>query len=156
MKFLMYAFALYAFLLITGCAHTYGLSENWVDDDDLMQILKTPEIQKNAAQLGTPVFTEYRGDTVEFVYNYKPHLYRSTKDGREFKPNDKDRLDLWSVRTEFIGLLIVGDKIVGIRPRPDYQVVQNTAEASASTPIWIILLTIAVTAGIAIPLILID
>ena len=140
--------AFFIFLLVSGCAHTYILSENWVDEDDLQQILKTPEIQKTARNLGTPVFTEYRGDTVEFVYNYKPHLYKTEKDGRLFKPNDSDRLDLWSERTEFVGLLVVENRVVGIRPRPDYQTVQNAAQAKTSGSAgWIIVLILTLVAG---------
>jgi hypothetical protein len=140
--------AFFIFLLVSGCAHTYSLSENWVDEDDLQQILKTPEIQKTARNLGTPVFTEYRGDTVEFVYNYKPHLYKTEKDGRLFKPNDSDRLDLWSERTEFVGLLVVENRVVGIRPRPDYQTVQNAAQAKTSGSAgWIIVLILTLVAG---------
>ncbi len=148
MKILRYMLAFFIFLLVSGCAHTYSLSENWVDEDDLQQILKTPEIQKTARNLGTPVFTEYRGDTVEFVYNYKPHLYKTEKDGRLFKPNDSDRLDLWSERTEFVGLLVVENRVVGIRPRPDYQTVQNAAQAKTSGSAgWIIVLILTLVAG---------
>ena len=140
--------ALFFFVLVSGCAHTYSLSENWVDEDDLQQILKTTEIQKTARNLGTPVFTEYRGDTVEFVYNYKPHLYKTEKDGRLFKPNDSDRLDLWSERTEFVGLLVVENRVVGIRPRPDYQTVQNAAQAKTSGSAgWIIALILTLVVG---------
>ncbi|MBO7414172.1 MAG: hypothetical protein J6U20_11030 [Fibrobacter sp.] len=148
MKVLRYMLALFFFVLVSGCAHTYSLSENWVDEDDLQQILKTPEIQKTARNLGTPVFTEYRGDTVEFVYNYKPHLYKTEKDGRLFKPNDSDRLDLWSERTEFVGLLVVENRVVGIRPRPDYQTVQNAAQAKTSGSAgWIIVLILTLVVG---------
>ena len=148
MKVLRYMLALFFFVLVSGCAHTYSLSENWVDEDDLQQILKTPEIQKTARNLGTPVFTEYRGDTVEFVYNYKPHLYKTEKDGRLFKPNDSDRLDLWSERTEFVGLLVVENRVVGIRPRPDYQTVQNAAQAKTSGSAgWIIALILTLVVG---------
>ena len=154
MKILKYAIVMFAILFVTGCAHTYGLTENWVDEDDLQQVLKTPEIQETAKQMGTPVFTEYRSDTVEFIYNYKPHLYKSTLDGREFKPNDKDRLDLWSVRTEFVGLLVLNGKVVGIRPRPDYQVAVNSTQAKSRIPWWIIALAIA--AGLIIPIAVIN
>lgn len=150
MKILRYMLALFVFTLINGCAHTYGLSENWVDEDDLQQILKTPEIQKTARNLGTPVFTEYRGDTVEFVYNYKPHLYKTEKDGRLYKPNDSDRLDLWSGRTEFVGLLIVKNRVVGIRPRPDYRTVQNAAQVKSSDGSgWIVVFALALAVGVA-------
>ncbi len=156
MKVLRYMLALFFFVLVSGCAHTYGLSENWVDEDDLQQILKTPEIQKTARNLGTPVFTEYRGDTVEFVYNYKPHLYKTEKDGRLFKPNDSDRLDLWSERTEFVGLLVVGNRVVGIRPRPDYQTVQNAAQAKTSNALWVIMLGLVLLAGVVVTVSLVE
>ena len=148
--------ALFFFVLVSGCAHTYGLSENWVDEDDLQQILKTPEIQKTARNLGTPVFTEYRGDTVEFVYNYKPHLYKTEEDGRLFKPNDSDRLDLWSERTEFVGLLVVENRVVGIRPRPDYQTVQNVAQAKTSNALWVIMLGLVLLAGVVVTVSLVE
>lgn len=156
MKVLRYMLALFFFVLVSGCAHTYGLSENWVDEDDLQQILKTPEIQKTARNLGTPVFTEYRGDTVEFVYNYKPHLYKTEEDGRLFKPNDSDRLDLWSERTEFVGLLVVENRVVGIRPRPDYQTVQNVAQAKTSNALWVIMLGLVLLAGVVVTVSLVE
>lgn len=156
MKVLRYMLALFFFVLVSGCAHTYSLSENWVDEDDLQQILKTPEIQKTARNLGTPVFTEYRGDTVEFVYNYKPHLYKTEKDGRVFKPNDSDRLDLWSERTEFVGLLVVENRVVGIRPRPDYQTVRNVAEAKTSNALWVIMLGLVLLAGVVVTVSLVE
>ena len=112
MKKSIFALIALTVLFLTGCASTYGLKENWVDDDDMQTILAEPNIQKIAPLLGTPVFTEYRGDTVEFVYNYRPHLYKSVRDGRDFKPNDKDRVDLWSVRTELVGIMVVNNRII--------------------------------------------
>ena len=135
-------------LFLAGCASTYGLKENWVDDDDMQAILSEPDIQKIAPVLGTPVFTEYRGDTVEFVYNYKPHLYKSERNGRVYKPNDKDRVDLWSSRTELVGILVANSKIVGLRPRPDYAVVQNETQVEQKSYFWVVLLGILATAGV--------
>lgn len=134
--------------ILTGCAATYGLKENWVDDDDMQTILAEPDINKIAPILGTPVFTEYRGDTIEFVYNYKPHLYKSVRNGRDFKPNDKDRVDLWSTRTERVGIMVVNSRVVGIRPRPDYESVKNDANVSQGSSFWVVLLAILATAGI--------
>lgn len=141
-------------LFLTGCASTYGLKENWVDDDDMQTILSEPDIQKIAPVLGTPVFTEYHGDTVEFVYNYRPHLYKSVRNGRDFKPNDKDRVDLWSVRTELVGIMVVNNRIIGLRPRPDYAAVQNNTNVSQGPSVWLILLGILATAGIVTAIVL--
>ena len=140
-------------LFLTGCASTYGLKENWVDDDDMQTILSEPNIQKIAPILGTPVFTEYRGDTVEFVYNYRPHLYKSVRNGRDFKPNDKDRVDLWSIRTELVGIMVVNNRIIGLRPRPDYAAVQNNTEVSQSSYAWVILLAVLAALGITIAIV---
>ncbi len=154
MKKSIFALIALTVLFLTGCASTYGLKENWVDDDDMQTILAEPNIQKIAPLLGTPVFTEYRGDTVEFVYNYRPHLYKSVRDGRDFKPNDKDRVDLWSVRTELVGILVVNNRIIGLRPRPDYAAIQNNTEVSQHTPAWLILLGILAIAGVVTAVIL--
>ena len=148
MKKSIFALIALTVLFLTGCASTYGLKENWVDDDDMQTILAEPNIQKIAPLLGTPVFTEYRGDTVEFVYNYRPHLYKSVRDGRDFKPNDKDRVDLWSVRTELVGIMVVNNRIIGLRPRTDYKTVDNNTNVQSGTPVWLIILGIIATAGI--------
>jgi hypothetical protein len=150
MKYSIRALIILAVALLTGCAATYDLKENWIDDDDMQTILAEPNIQKIAPLLGTPVFTEYRGDTVEFVYNYRPHLYKSARNGREFKPNDKDRVDLWSVRTELVGILVVNNRIIGLRPRDDYNVVDNNTTVKTTTPVWLIILGIVATAGIIV------
>ena len=141
-------------LFLAGCASTYGLKENWVDDDDMKTILAEPDINKVAPILGTPVFTEYRGDTVEFVYNYRPHLYKSFRNGRDFKPNDNDRVDLWSVRTGFVGIMVVNSRVVGLRPRPDYEPVANDTKVSQGSSFWIILLSVLATVGIVTVLII--
>ena len=150
------ALVLFAVVIITGCASTYGLKENWVDDDDMQTILAEPDINKVATLLGTPVFTEYRGDTVEFVYNYRPHHYKSVLDGRDFKPVDKDRVDLWSVRTELVGIMVVNGRVVGIRPRPDYMSDQNVASVTQKSYFWVVLLGILAAAGIITILIVTD
>ena len=150
MKYSIRALIILAVALLTGCAATYNLKENWIDDDDMQTILAEPNIQKIAPLLGTPVFTEYRGDTVEFVYNYRPHLYKSVRDGRDFKPNDKDRVDLWSVRTELVGIMVVNNRIIGLRPRDDYNVVDNNNTVKTTTPVWLIILGIVATAGIIV------
>ena len=119
----------------------------------MQTILSEPNIQKIAPILGTPVFTEYRGDTVEFVYNYRPHLYKSVRNGRDFKPNDKDRVDLWSIRTELVGIMVVNNRIIGLRPRPDYAAVQNNTEVSQSSYAWVILLAVLAALGITIAIV---
>jgi hypothetical protein len=123
-------------LLFSGCTHQYMLRENWVDDDDLIAIVNAPNINKWSKQFGTPVFTEIRQDTVEFIYNYKPHLYKSAEDNRMFKPNNKDRVDLWNDRTEYVGIVVLQDKIIQVHPRPDYAAIQQKTEASESNS-WI-------------------
>lgn len=153
MKKSIFALIALTVLFLTGCASTYGLKENWVDDDDMQTILSEPNIQKIAPILGTPVFTEYRGDTVEFVYNYRPHLYKSVRNGRDFKPNDKDRVDLWSIRTELVGIMVVNNRIIGLRPRPDYAAVQNNTEVSQSSYAWVILLAVLAALGITIAIV---
>ena len=147
---------LLVFAFLTGCASTYGLKENWVDDDDMQSILAEPDINKVAPILGTPVFTEYRGDTVEFVYNYRPHLYKSVRNGRDFKPNDNDRVDLWSARTGFVGIMVVNSRVVGLRPRPDYESVADDTKVSQGSSSWIILLSVLATAGIVAVIIILN
>ena len=156
MKYSIRALIILAVALLTGCAATYDLKENWIDDDDMQTILAEPNIQKIAPLLGTPVFTEYRADTVEFVYNYRPHLSKSARNGREFKPNDKDRVDLWSVRTELVGILVVNNRIIGLRPRDDYNVVDNNNTVKTTTPVWLIILGIVATAGLITFIVLSD
>lgn len=107
-------------VIFFGCANTYGLKENWIDDDDLKKIQIGADIYNILPSLGTPVFTEMHGDTLELLYNYRAHLYESEKDSREYKPNDKNRTSLWSNKTEVAGLLVVNHKIVGVRYRGDF------------------------------------
>ena len=110
----------FASVFLFGCAKTYGLKENWIDDDDLKKIQIGADIYNILPSLGTPVFTEMHGDTLELLYNYRAHLYESEKDSREYKPNDKNRTSLWSNKTEVAGLLVVNHKIVGVRYRGDF------------------------------------
>jgi len=123
--------------LFSGCTHQYALKENWVDDDDLISIVSAPDINKWSKQFGTPVFTEIRQDTAEFIYNYKPHLYKSVEDNRMFKPNNKDRVDLWNDRTEYVGIVVYQDKIIQVHPRSDYAATKEKIEATESSS-WII------------------
>lgn len=153
MNRLLWVFVLLISVFFSGCASTYGLKENWIDEDDLQTALSDPNIQNLAPKMGTPVFTEYHGDTVEFVYNYKPHLYKSVRNGREYKPNDKDRVDLWSSRLERVGLLVVGNRVVGIRPRSDYATVENNTSANQSSNWWIILIAVLAAVGVTIAII---
>ena len=125
-----------ATILFSGCAHQYTLRENWIDDDDLISIVGAPDINKWSKQFGTPVFTEIRQDTVEFMYNYNPHLYKSAEDNRMFKPNNKDRVDLWNDRPEYVGIVVYQDKIIQVHPRPDYAAILQEAEVSESNA-WI-------------------
>lgn len=130
------ALVLASTFLFSGCAHQYALKENWVDDDDLIAVVSAPDIRKWSKQFGTPVFTEIRQDTVEFIYNYKPHLYKSADNGRIFKPNDKDRVDLWNDRTEYVGMVVYQNRIIQVRPRPDY-VATEQVQTAKSFPYWI-------------------
>ena len=124
-------------LLFSGCTHHYALRENWIDDDDLISIVGDTDINTWSKQFGTPVFTEIRQDTVEFIYNYKPHLYKSVEDNRMFKPNNKDRVDLWNDRTEYVGIVVHQDKIIQVRPRLDYAAAQQKTEVTESNS-WIL------------------
>ena len=63
---------------------------------------------------------------------------------------DKDRVDLWSVRTELVGILVVNNRIIGLRPRDDYNVVDNNNTVKTTTPVWLIILGIVATAGIIV------
>lgn len=83
--------------------------------------MNTKSVRELTAKFGLPVFTELHGDTVELVYNCRPHLYNSVRDGIEYKPNEFDRVGQWSTRVEMVGLLTVGDSLVGIRHRNDYE-----------------------------------
>ncbi len=135
-QIILAALVLASTFLFSGCAHQYALKENWVDDDDLIAVVSAPDIRKWSKQFGTPVFTEIRQDTVEFIYNYKPHLYKSADNGRIFKPNDKDRVDLWNDRTEYVGMVVYQNRIIQVRPRPDYVATEQVQTAN-SFPYWI-------------------
>jgi hypothetical protein len=135
--------------LFSGCAHQYALRENWIDDDDLISIVGNPDINKWSKQFGTPVFTEIRQDTVEFIYNYKPHLYKTAEDNRMFKPNNKDRVDLWNDRPEYVGIVVYQDKIIQVHPRPDYAATQQSTEVSESNA-WIFGLIGGILGAVAI------
>jgi hypothetical protein len=134
---IFFLLATLAILQLSGCAHRYTLKENWIDDDDLISVVSAPKISKWSKNIGTPVFTEIRQDTVEFIYNYKPHLYKTADNGRIFKPNDRDRVDLWNDRTEYVGIVVLHGQIIQVRPRPDYAATKQV-EAADSFPYWII------------------
>ena len=150
MKRLVSSLLILAAAFLAGCAHTYGLRENWIDDDDLKKIQTDPNIHNIAPTLGTPVFTEIHGDTLELVYNYRAHLYKSAKDMKEYKPNDKDRTNLWSKKTDVLGLLVVGNKIVGIRHRGDYAPDNQNVKAEGNSNLWLILGGIAIIGGLLV------
>ena len=136
------AIVLLSAVLLSGCATTTTttrqniLSENWIDDDDVMFALNNPQLSSWFQRLGNPVLTEMRGDTVEFVYNYRPALFVSgdavTK--VEHKPNNDDRSELWSQwRKEIVVFQVVDNKLVGIRKSDAYaknaeQQTQKTVE----------------------------
>ena len=103
-----------------GCASTLRVKENWIDDVDLQMAITVKSVHELTSKFGSPVFTEIHGDTVEYVYNCRPHLYITEKDGRVYKPTEKDKIAHWSNRREMIGLQAIGDKLVGIRHRDDY------------------------------------
>lgn len=154
MKRLVSSLLILAAALLAGCAHTYGLRENWIDDDDLKQIQADPNIHNIAPSLGTPVFTELHGDTLELVYNYRAHLYKSEKDQKEYKPTDKDRTNLWSNKTDVIGILVVGNNIVGIRHRGDYAPDNQNVKAESTSKTWLIVAGILGTVGLTLLIIL--
>ena len=53
-----------------------------------------------------------------------------------FKPNNKDRVDLWNDRPEYVGIVVYQDKIIQVHPRPDYAAILQEAEVSESNA-WI-------------------
>ena len=55
---------------------------------------------------------------------------------------------MWSVRTELVGILVVNNRVIGLRPRPDYKTVDNNTNMQSGTPVWLIILGIIATAGI--------
>jgi hypothetical protein len=122
MKRLIALFFVIFTLFFSGCSmtHVYSLKENWIDDEDLRTAMNAKSMQELTSKFGLPNFTEFHGDTVEYVYNCRPHLYKTEKNGIEYKPTEKDREGQWSNRREMIALLAVGDKLIGIRHRTDY------------------------------------
>ena len=135
---------------LSGCATTTQqhniLSENWIDDDDVVYALKNPQLASWFPKFGNPVLTEMHGDTVEFVYNYRPALFVSgdavTK--VEHKPNNDDRTELWSrQRKEIVVFQIVDNRLVGMKKSDLYaknleqqtQTVETRKEPSGSAGI---------------------
>ncbi len=105
-------------LLFSACATTtvsYALKENWIDDADLRYAVDHPDKHSWSARLGSPVLIEMRGDTVDYVYNYRAALYKTEREGEEYKPSESDRVTAWSPRLEMISLLMVKDSLVEIR-----------------------------------------
>ncbi|MCQ2106704.1 MAG: membrane lipoprotein lipid attachment site-containing protein [Fibrobacter sp.] len=141
-------FLLIAVFFLSACTYHYGLKENWIDDDDIQFVLQHPEVKEWMKEFGEPVITEYHQDTVEFIYNYKPHLYKVEKNGYMQKVSNKDRVDLWSDRNELLSLKIVNNVVVGIKIRQEFVPVTKNENATQGPSIWLIILGILLTAGI--------
>lgn len=141
---------LIAILSLCACTHHYGLKENWIDDDDVQFVLQHPEVKEWMKLFGEPVITEYHQDTVKFIYNYKPHLYKAEKNGYLKKVSNKDRVDLWSDRNELLSLKIVNNEVVGIKVRQEFIPVSKNEEASQGPSLWWLVLLGIVTAGTVI------
>lgn len=129
---------------LTSCAKTYQkdnfqLQENWIDDSDLQYALAHPNLKEWFPRMGNPVLTEYQNDTILFIYNYHPALFRTVKNGVEYKPTNEDRMaNAWGKRTEFVGLQIKDNKLIGIETigemdRAKYSKVRDQKQAEVVT-----------------------
>lgn len=145
----LYGALLAVFILSAiGCSTHYTLKENWIDDDDVQYALQHPQVKDWISSFGTPVITEYRGDTVVFMYNYRPHLYKTIKDNQEFKPKNDDRVATWSDRNALIEMQIKNNSLIGIVKNNSYQ--ENVAEKEASTSYLGIIIALLLGAGVAL------
>lgn len=152
--------ALFASIFFAGCASTQKdnllLKENWIDDNDLQYVLAHPNVRDWFSQFGNPVVTEYSNDTVFFVYNYHPALFKTAKNGIEYKPTGSDRMEnIWGARNEFIALLIRENKLIGIQKAEKYNSGQDLKQAelvskSNESKAWIVLAALAAVGAIAL------
>lgn len=123
-----------------GCATSkFQLKENWIDDSDLQFALVHPALNEWYPRMGDPVIIEYHGDSVYFVYNYRPPLFATVKNGVEYKPTNNDKVNnVWGSRNEILAMVIVDNKLVGIVNKPEYKTVLDSrvAEQKHSVPVW--------------------
>ena len=152
-KILVLVLLVTAVAMLSGCTYKYTLKENWIDEDDVQYALQHPDVKNWIAGFGTPVVTEYRQDTVVFIYNYRPHLYKTSKDGEEYKPNNWDRVPVWGQRTEFIEMQILNNQLVGIKGNQTYKSDADVHKASKSY-IGIVIATVLGIGGIVTAIVL--
>lgn len=137
-------------ILLTSCAVTthYSLKENWIDDNDLQYALQHPSLNDWYPKMGDPVVIEYSNDTIYFIYNYHPTLFASVKDGKVYKPTNKDKVEgAWGTRNEPIGFLVQNNKLVGIQRMGEYQTVQDNQQAEKRERSWLPLIIGGVVAA---------
>ena len=136
MKFFLLLAVFFAFSL-TGCSSSSRLfTEKWIDDDVVSSLRANQKWSKIQKTLGAAVVSELHQDTTEYIYSYRSHLYRSGKDGYIFMPTDEDRINAYNNIPTYIGIVVLNDRIIQVRLRPDIQSRTNLRTEESSSTSW--------------------
>jgi hypothetical protein len=101
--------AVVAFL--AACSTRIGLKENWIDENDLLDLTQQNNVDLWSDRVGAPVLLEKFGDTLVYYYNFRPTLYATVKvsgdgeaaeDNITIKPGPADRVKLWGSRVDLV------------------------------------------------------
>jgi len=121
-KHISIAAALVALFLISCTSTQVGLTENWIDERDVMALKVTP-VSKWMETAGRPTLVEINGDTSIYYYNYKPTLYATALydsttffatwgKTAEVKPTSANATEVWGSRKNILQIKAVNDSVV--------------------------------------------
>ena len=147
MKILLFFFLIFSFSLIGCSSSSHLFTEKWIDDDVVASLRANQKWSKIHRNLGAAVVTELHQDTTEYIYSFRSHLYKSGKDGYIFMPSDKDRVKAYNNIPTYIGIVVLNDKIIQVRLRPDIQNRTNLRTEENSSMSWGTVLGIITAVG---------
>jgi hypothetical protein len=113
--------AVVAFL--AACSTRIGLKENWIDENDLLDLTQQNNVDLWSDRVGAPVLLEKFGDTLVYYYNFRPTLYATVKvsgDGESvqknvtIKPGPADRTKLWGSRVDLVRIRSLRNQALSI------------------------------------------
>jgi hypothetical protein len=117
--------ALVAFVavLLAACSTRIGLKENWIDENDLLDLTQQNNVDLWSDRVGAPVLLEKFGDTLVYYYNFRPTLYatlkvkgdgESVEDNITIKPGPADRTKLWGSRVDLVRIRSLRNQALSI------------------------------------------
>ncbi|MCR5027884.1 MAG: hypothetical protein K6A31_01330 [Fibrobacter sp.] len=143
---ILFFLTIIAFTLI-GCSSSHLFTEKWIDDDVVASLRTNQKWSTIHKRLGAAVVTELHQDTTEYIYSFRSHLYESGKDGSIFMPTDKDRVNIYNNIPTYIGIVVLNDRIIQVRLRPDIQNRTNLRTVESSSVSWGTILGLITAAG---------